>query len=76
MTKYKLASSSMLHAPGLVRWAINGYHFPKDRAHLRKVICETWAGVTDAAADALLSGAVGFTIEDETVIFEHEAVPA
>lgn len=38
MTTYRLASDPMVHMPGIIAWAINGYHFEKDRPQLAKVI--------------------------------------
>ena len=71
-TRYRLQSSGFVFAPGLVAWAINGYAFKRDRPNLEKVIGETW-GLPLPAVRALLSKAVPFTVEAETVIFEHNA---
>jgi hypothetical protein len=62
---YRLQSSGLVAAPGVVRWAINGYAFKKDRAKLRRVVTETWKGVPDDAVDALLSKRVPFTVSEE-----------
>lgn len=70
--RYRLQSSDFVFAPGLVAWAINGYAFKRDRPNLEKVIGETW-GLPLPAVRALLSKAVPFTVEAETVIFEHNA---
>jgi hypothetical protein len=74
MTKFALMSSPGVYAPGLIQWAINGYHFEADRRKLCAVVVATWSGVTDAAADALLSQRVPFTLEgeegNEAVLFE------
>lgn len=67
---YRLGSSEMVHAPGVVRWAVNGYAFTKDRPYLRRVFIDGW-GLPSAAADALLSGKVPYTVEGETVVFEN-----
>ena len=73
MPIYRLGSSGMVNSHGLVRWAINGYHFPKDRKTLVKVIAESWH-IPAEAATALLSKTVPFTVEgtDEmpVVVFE------
>jgi hypothetical protein len=70
MTTYRLGSSPMIHTPGMVRWAINGYHFKKDRAYLANVFVAGW-GLPKKAVDALLSGKVPYTVNDEngTVTF-------
>lgn len=73
-TTYRLGSSSLCCTPGIIRWAINGYKFEKDRDTLRRVVTETW-GIPDDAADALLSGDVDYTVDDETetVIFSFDS---
>lgn len=65
---YRLGSSPLVHAPGIIVWARSGYLFPKDRPQLIKIISETWGIPTDATAD-LLSGKTPYTIEGETVVF-------
>ena len=68
-TTYRLQSSPLVHAPGIVRWAQNGYAFDADRPFLRKLIAETWRGVPADAAHALLSGEAPFEVQDESVVF-------
>lgn len=73
MEMYKLGSSPMIGAPGIVRWAINGYRAARmgERARLVKLITEGWPGVTERAANALLSEAVPYTVtNDGAVKFE------
>lgn len=67
-TTYRLGSSPMVHAPGIVVWARSGYAFPEDRPALRRVIAEGWRIPADAV-DALLSGRAPYEIDGETVIF-------
>lgn len=62
MTTYRLGSSDMINSLGMVRWAINGYHFPKDRKAILRTITEGWK-IPAEAGKALLSEAVPFTIE-------------
>lgn len=73
MTTYRLGSSGLANSHGLVRWAINGYHFPKDRKQMVRVIAESWH-IPAEAATALLSEAVPFTVEGTddmpVVVFE------
>lgn len=69
MNTYRLGSSPAVHAPGLIAWAINGYHFPRDRALMCKVVTETWS-IPPEAADALLSKRAAFTVENATVVFQ------
>ncbi len=73
MTTYTLQSSPMVHTPGLIAWAINGYAFEADRPAMRKVIGDTFASLPANTIDQLLSEAVPFTVDGETVVFEVEA---
>jgi hypothetical protein len=54
----------------MVRWAINGAAFKKDRAAMVNIIAKTWGVPTDAAV-ALLTQQVPYTIENETVVFDY-----
>lgn len=72
MTTYRLQSAAMIHTPGMVRWAMNGWHFPKDRKYLRKVFTEGYS-LPPKVVDALLSGAVPYTVDaDDAVVFTVE----
>lgn len=64
--KYILGSSQLFHAPGIWRWAVNGYKFPRDRAALRKVIVEGWRIPPEVAHDALM-GKIPVVVTDSTV---------
>lgn len=68
--QYRLGSAEMISAPGMVRWAINGAKFAKDRAAMVNVIATTW-GVPKDAATALLLQQVPYTVEDEAVVFAY-----
>lgn len=67
---YRLQSAAFVYAPGLIAWAINGAKFQRDRAHMAWIVSETWAGVPTDAALALVTEAVPFTLDGETVVFE------
>jgi hypothetical protein len=69
MSTYRLGSSGLVFAPGVVRWAMAAYAFPADRAVGLGVITEGW-GVPETAAVALLSKAAPHTVEGDTVVFE------
>ena len=77
MSTYRLVSSPLIYAPGIVAWAINGYKFPKDRKAVSNVIQQTW-NLTANCANALLSGAVSHRVDGDVVVFEFdgEAVAA
>ncbi len=71
MSVYRLGSSEMFCAPGIVAWAINGAAFKKDRAKLIDVIANGW-GIPKAAAKALVMKEVPFKVDGEVVVFEAE----
>ena len=66
-TVYRLASSTFVHAPGVIAWAIYGYAFEDCREHVIKVM-DTW-DIPKHAKHALLSGDAEYTIENATVVF-------
>jgi len=47
MPTYRLGSSPLVHAPGLIAWAINGYAFPRDRTVILRVVTDTWPGLPE-----------------------------
>lgn len=70
MPTYRLGSSPLVHAPGLIEWAINAYAFPRDRAVILRVVTETWPGLPEEHAVLLLSPAISYKRDDDTVIPE------
>ena len=73
MTRYGLGSAAMIHAPGLIRWLIVMYR--DDPTLALKLLADGWQIPTEPAM-ALLSCEVGYTVEDEAVVFYHgEPVP-
>ena len=60
---YKLQSTAMVSAPGLLKWAINGYQFKKDRKNLLNVM-KSWEGPTDEEWHRLLMQEVPYTVND------------
>ena len=72
MATIRLGSSPAIHTPGLIAWAIHGYAFETDRPQLHKIISATFDTVPSEAIEKLLSKAVPYTVEDETVVFEVE----
>ena len=69
MTKYTLSSSGLVNTPGLIAWAINGYAFAKDRAAMVNVIVGTFPQLPKPAIKQLLSKAVPYTVEGDTIVF-------
>lgn len=68
MKTYRLGSNPMVSAPGMVRWAINGAKFPRDRTTMVNVIAQTW-NIPAKDARKLLLCEVPHSVEDETVVF-------
>ena len=73
--EYRLQSSPMVNTPGLIAWAINGYAINKDRMNILKAMADTLPGVPVSALQQLLSGAVPYSVEDETVVFTADNPP-
>lgn len=74
MEKVILKSANMVNTPGLISWAKNGYRFPGDRKVILSIITEGY-GLTPECAHDLLSGTVGYTVNEDAVEFEYEGVP-
>jgi hypothetical protein len=64
-----LTSTTMVHAPGMLRWAMNGYHFKRDRKKLIDVMA-CWKGLTREEWHGILSGTIPHMIEGDKVIIE------
>jgi hypothetical protein len=67
-TKYRLGSTEMVNAYGLIRWAINGAHFEKDVPAIVNVVSQTW-NIPEPAARKLVTGEVPYTVENNAVVF-------
>ncbi len=67
-----LESTPILNTAGLLRWAMNGYKFKKDRKKLRRVFVEGFPHprFTDDVVGRLLSGELPHKIEGENVVIE------
>ncbi|KEP67796.1 hypothetical protein DL1_20375 [Thioclava dalianensis] len=72
MATYRLGSSSAVHTPGIIAWAINGYSFVQDQPRLLDVISSTFPTVPREAIHELLSKEVPYKIDGETVVFSVE----
>jgi len=72
---YALGSNEMVNTPGLLRWAMNGYHFASDRPSLLNVFTSGWSQEENPnnppkeMFDRLLKGEIPFTVENNAVIF-------
>lgn len=64
----RLASTNMVSAPGILRWAMNGHKFKKDRKRMRDVMKSWPAGLTDKEWDGVLSGSIPHTIDGDVVV--------
>jgi hypothetical protein len=67
-----LESNPMLNTAGLLRWAMNGYKFKRDRKNLRRVFVESFRHprLTDEVVDKLLSGELPHKIAGDKVVIE------
>ena len=72
MADYRLGSSSLVHTPGLIAWAINGYHFEEDRPQLLAIIAGTFPIVPRAALEQVLLRKLDYRVEGTSVIFTVE----
>ena len=72
MAEYRLGSSPLVHTPGLIAWAINGYHFEDDRPQLLHVITSTFPAAPAEALEQVLLRQIDYRVEGETVIFSVE----
>lgn len=70
MPTYRLGSSPLVHAPGLIAWAINAYAFSRDRAAILRVVTETWPGLQEEQVRRLLSREQAYRIEDDTLVID------
>jgi hypothetical protein len=70
-----LESTALLNTAGLLRWAMNGYKFKRDRRTLRRVFVVGFPHprLTDDVVDKLLSGDLPHKIEGENVVIELPA---
>lgn len=75
MPVYRLGSNELVHAPGVIAWAINGYAFQRDRAVLRHVVIACWPGIPEDAVHQLLSGSTPHATEGDTVVFAIDGRP-
>ena len=67
--QWALQSTSMVNAPGMLRWAINGYKFKRDRKVMLDVM-KSWEGPSDEVYHRLLNGEIEWTVdENNSVIF-------
>lgn len=64
---FRLGSNQMVSAPGIIRWAINGYKFKRDRKKMVNVM-KSWDGLTDAQWAKVLTGEIPHTIEGDVVV--------
>lgn len=71
---YRLGSNDLVHAPGVVEWAIAGYRWKKDRPLVIRAVKDTWS-LPEEAVKALLSRkipyAVEYTAQRATVVFTY-----
>ena len=69
MTTFHVPATPEIYTPGILAWAINGYHFPEDRPWILKIMTETFNTVPEQKMNDLLLGNTTYQIEDEAVVF-------
>lgn len=67
-TRYTLQSNGIIHTPGILAWAINGYKFDRDKDVLKRVFTEGY-NLPDDVAHKLLNGDIVYAVEGSTVVF-------
>jgi hypothetical protein len=67
MTTYNLQSANMMHAPGIVRWAMAGYQIDND-PKMVTLVAKGW-NIPAKVVKKLLSGKVQWTEKDGNVTF-------
>lgn len=68
---YRLGSSWMFNAPGVLRWAIEGYKIPDQQDGMVKIF-ENGYGLPAEVARGLLSGQIPHRVDGEVVIVGGE----
>ena len=62
----RLLSDAMVSAPGMLRWAMNGYRFREDRSAMIRVM-QCWPGLTRREWQGVLSGVIPHSVPVEFV---------
>ena len=72
MRTIRLTSTSLMHTPGILRWAQHGYKFKSDRKRMLDLFIDGY-GLTKECATDLLSGKMPVEIDEDsgTVTFTH-----
>jgi|LakMenEpi03Aug12_release.lakeMendotaPanAssembly.Ray.scaffolds.fasta_scaffold703396_2 hypothetical protein len=70
IVKFTLQSNPMVHTPGLLKWAMDGYRSRKGRKNLREVFKSY--NLSDKCVNDLLSGKIPYEVIEETVVFEYD----
>ena len=72
MSNIRLTSNALCNTPGVLRWAMHGYKFKRDRKAMVAVFTEGY-GLTEQCARDLLSGKTPHIIDVDAVVFEYPA---
>ena len=67
---YKLGSSPLVHAPGILAWAINGFAFEDDREAILGIMMATWKGIPKDVMAGVLSKRITYKVDGTTVLIE------
>lgn len=68
MKTYRLKSTSLVHTPGIIAWAVNGAKFKKDRARIIELVSTSYS-IPRPIVTKLLDEEIKYVVDNETVIF-------
>ena len=71
MNCYRLASTNLIHAPGLLAWLRNAYQ--TDRRHAVQCMDAGWPTVPADVRRGLLEGSIPYTVVDGTTVLVEVA---
>ena len=72
MPQVRMLSTEMVNTPGLLAWAINGYHCISDRTKMIRCLMDGYNLSRQCAID-LLTKKTTFTVDDDNAaVFEYE----
>jgi hypothetical protein len=61
--QFVMMSVPMADAPSILRFAINGYKFKRDRKKMLNIV-KSWEGPSDEVYRRLLNGEIEWTVDD------------
>lgn len=65
---YRLGSNDMVHAPGVLKWAITGYKTKKDRKKMIDVMRSWPTEISHEEWHMILTGQIPHKVENDAVV--------